>query len=107
MAGSDHIQVPIEALQRIDRTLSSMKSELDGLVGHANQLIGADDIHGSKITAALNSYYGEWEDPRRKLLDNVGKLGEVSGKIAEATAKYDDDMAKNFDQFAAKLKGKE
>ena len=106
MPGSDHFQVPIDTLKSIDHTLNGLKAELDGLVGSASILNGADDIHGHKVRSALAAYFGEWEDPRRKLIDNVGKLGTVSGKIAEVTEQYDDQVASKFSQFAAQLKSK-
>lgn len=104
MAGSDHIQVPIEALRLIQTRLTALQAQLDGVVNQAGHLQGADDIHGHKITAALASYFSEWNRPRRTLLDNVGKLGEVSGKIADVTAEFDDESAKGFNQFAAQLR---
>ena len=55
----------------------------------------------------MAEYFGEWDGPRNRLLENVGKLGDVSGKIADVTQQYDDESAKGFNQFAAKLKGKE
>lgn len=103
MPGSDHIQVPVEALQAISTSLSSMEAELDGTVLRANHVSGTDDVHGHLISMAISSYVNEWSDPRSRLIRNVGKLGEVSGKIAETTASFDDESAKGFEQFAAQL----
>lgn len=105
MPGSDNFQVPLAALRDIERTLTSLQGDLDGVESGASHLEGADDIYGMEVTNAVEKYYNEWHGPRRRLLDNVGKLGEVSGKIAQITEDFDNESASGFNKFAAQLKG--
>ena len=107
MPGSDHIQVPIAVLHELHSALSSLRGELDSVETGAALLSGVDDVDGHLFMQAVNSYYQEWKDPRRRLLDNVGKLGEISGKIADVTAEFDDQAAAGFNKFAAQLKGEQ
>ena len=104
---SDYIQVPLQSLRDIANNLAGMKADLEGDKKGADLLSGVDSIHGHKIQQAVAEYFGEWDGPRNRLLENVGKLGDVSGKIADVTQQYDDESAKGFNQFAAKLRGKE
>lgn len=105
MPGSDHIQVPIAVLREIQSTLSSLRGDLDSVETGAAFITGVDDVDGHQFQEAVSGYFQEWKDPRRRLLDNVGKLGEVSGKIADVTAEYDDQAAAGFNDFAAQLRG--
>lgn len=103
MSQSDYARIPIAELYTIGRTLTGVKTELDGVEGALTNLRGVDDVHGLKVQNAVDSFFTEWKTSRRTLLENVGGLGDVSTQIAETTDQFDTEVASSLGEFAAKL----
>ncbi|MDO5670444.1 MAG: hypothetical protein Q4G50_10600 [Corynebacterium sp.] len=104
MSLSDHVQVPVEHLQALASQLGAMSTELDAVEQGVAPVSGVDDIHGSRMQAAVAEFFHEWEASRRTLIDNVGVLGEVSGAIGQMVGDFDTEGASGFQDFASALR---
>ena len=93
MTGSDNVQIPIDELHAIGSALQSIKTELEAAENALTELSGQDDVHGMKMQTAVDGFFAEWKTSRLTLVQNIGKLGIVSGEIADRTASFDSDLA--------------
>lgn len=103
MTGSDNVQIPIDELHTIGSALQSIKSELEAAESALTELSGQDDVHGAKMQTAVDGFFAEWKASRLTLIQNIGKLGVVSGEIADRTASYDSDLADTLGALSEQL----
>ena len=71
----------------------------------AHGVNGVDDIHGHVIEAAVSDFFADWKGSRRVLIDNVEKLGDVSGAIAQVVSEFDSELAGGIEQMGSALRG--
>ena len=105
MAQSDKVQIPVAHLTTVGRNLKNVKAELEAVENGMTSLSGVDDVHGARMSTAVESFFSEWKTSRRTLLDNVGGLSDASSQIASSTSEFDVQMAYSLGEFASKLRG--
>ena len=105
MAQSDKVQIPVAHLTTVGRNLKNVKAELEAVENGMTSLSGVDDVHGARMSTAVESFFSEWKTSRRTLLDNVDGLGDVSSQIASSTSEFDGKLSSSLNEFASKLQG--
>ena len=105
MAQSDNVQIPVAHLTTVGRNLKNVKAELEAVENGMTSLSGVDDVHGARMSTAVESFFSEWKTSRRTLLDNVDGLGDVSSQIASSTSEFDGKLSSSLNEFASKLQG--
>ena len=105
MAQSDKVQIPVAHLTTVGRNLKNVKAELEAVENGITSLSGVDDVHGARMSTAVESFFSEWKTSRRTLLDNVDGLGDVSSQIASSTSEFDGKLSSSLNEFASKLQG--
>ena len=105
MAQSDKVQIPVAHLSTVDRNFNNVKAELEAVKNGMTILSGVDDVHGARMSTAVESFFSEWKTSRRTLLDNVDGLGDVSSQIASSTSEFDGKLSSSLNEFASKLQG--
>ena len=105
MAQSDKVQIPVAHLTTVGRNLKNVKAELEAVENGMTSLSGVDDVHGARMSSAVESFFSEWKTSRRTLLDNVDGLGDVSSQIASSTSEFDGKLSSSLNEFASKLQG--
>lgn len=105
MAQSDKVQIPVAHLTTVGRNLKNVKAELEAVENGMTSLSGVDDVHGARMSTAVESFFSEWKTSRRTLLDNVDGLGDVSSQIASSTSDFDGKLSSSLNEFASKLQG--
>ncbi|RAV31518.1 hypothetical protein [Corynebacterium heidelbergense] len=101
----DFYQIPVATLKAIGSNLSSVKSEIDAVERGAQGLEGVDDVCGDQLAHAVDCFFHEWKTSRRRLLENVEKLGQVSNTISDQTAQFDDEVAGKLREIGGKISG--
>ncbi|WP_342318510.1 hypothetical protein [Corynebacterium mayonis] len=104
---SDFWQVPVADLETIQANLTSLSDGLDSVEQGAQGVKGVDDIHGHVIESAVSDFFADWKASRRVLIENVEKLGDVSGSIAQVVSEFDSELGGGIDQMGAALRGEE
>lgn len=105
MAQNDKVQIPVAHLSTVDRNFNNVTAELEAVKNGMTILSGVDDVHGARMSTAVESFFSEWKTSRRTLLDNVDGLGDVSSQIASSTSEFDGKLSSSLNEFASKLQG--
>lgn len=101
---SDYWNVPTADLEAIEANLASMHETLNGVESDAFGVDRTDDIHGHVIVTAVEGFFADWKTARKKLIDNIDKLGVVSGDIARTVREFDAETASGLNEMDSKLR---
>lgn len=102
---SDYWRVPVADLKDIKTILESIEQLVSGVEPNAFGSEGVDSVHGAQISAEVSTFYNEWKQSRKTLLENVKILGEASGTISDAVDKFDSETAEALQGMANELSG--
>ena len=105
MAQSNKVQISVAHLFTVGSNFSNVKAELEAVKNGMTILSGVDDVHGARMSTAVESFFSEWKTSRRTLLDNVDGLGDVSSQIASSDSEFGVQMVSSSGEFASKLRG--
>ncbi|MDO4686487.1 MAG: hypothetical protein Q4A92_08035 [Corynebacterium sp.] len=103
MTLSDEVQIPIGQLQIAGRSLDTVFHDLSEVEKTLVKLSGTDQVHGFRMSDAVDTFFSEWKQARHILLLNIDGLGEISTQIAENASRFDAETATGLGKYADDL----
>lgn len=102
---SDEWQVPKDTLEGIMGQLKALSSDLAAVEPSAEGIVGVDDVHGEKMTEAVDGFFKDWKGSRTALISSISVMGDVSGAISGQVSVFDDENAAKLKREAEDLWG--
>lgn len=85
------LKVDYQLLDSTERTLSSLTSEFQNIKAQEGSYDGA--MGSGDIAGAMDSFAGNWDYHRGKLVDSMQALGKMVGQTRQAFQKTDTGLA--------------
>lgn len=90
---TDYARYPYETLIAVGTKLGGISDDLN------SSDKGASDVHGlgsdqSSIADGISDFRDEWGESIKKLKENIGTFGQLSGQIGSLVAETDQQLAK-------------
>ena len=98
MGSSDHVQIPTDRLRDVGDRLKELGQELHTVNNGLKLLEGEDDIHGHKVVQAVQEFYDQNLEARKRRIEATIDFGDFTIQIANATDKLDGNMADAYKQ---------
>ena len=93
--GTPNAQYPHETLTQIGSKLTGIHQTLDSDDKGAKNVDGLSGDQND-INDKIGDFRDEWEASIKKLKENIGTLGTLSGNIGTMVAGFDSDLAKGL-----------
>jgi hypothetical protein len=94
------LKVSYDWLSQTTSNLKAIQNELKNTGDHQSEIKGA--LGSGDIAHAMDDFANNWDNHRRKILDKVQALGEMSEKTMQAFTEVDDKLKKGVEGHGKK-----
>ncbi len=95
---SSYVHLHIGRLEALGQQLQSFSEKIAAEVGLLKSVEGEDDVHGYKISSAVENFKGDWAPSLDDLIAFVRRLGEAGVEIARLYQALDIESAEKFER---------